>query len=60
MEGKASVRWYREKKAALKHEVWHDGSLGGDLFRMRAQCMELNARTYRWTETKGVKCVTGM
>ena len=35
MEGKASVKWYKEK-AAPKHEVWYDGSLGGDLvFRMR-------------------------
>ena len=58
MEEKASVRWYMEKEAP-KHEVWYDGSLGGDLvFRMRAQCMEGNASTYRWT--KGVRCVTGV
>ena len=45
-----------EEDPKHKHEVWYDGSLGGDLFRMRAQCMEVNARTYRWAEARRKGC----
>ena len=52
MDRKGTLRWYREKEAP-KHEVWYDGSLGGDLlFRVRAQYVEVNDRTYRWSEDR--------
>ena len=36
---------------------WYDGSLGGDLFRARApQCMNVNARNYRWSESRSKAC----
>ena len=47
MGRKKTLEWYREKEAP-KHERWYEGSLGGDLFRARAQCMDVNARNYRW------------
>ncbi|MPC56906.1 hypothetical protein E2C01_050872 [Portunus trituberculatus] len=39
------------------YERWYDGSLGGDLlFRARAQCMDVNARNYRWSESCSKVC----
>ena len=38
------------------YERWYDGSLGGDLFRARAQCMDVNARNYRWLESRSKVC----
>ena len=39
------------------YEKWYDGSLGGDLlFRARAQCMDVNARSYRWSESRSKVC----
>ena len=36
---------------------WYDGSLGGDLlFRARAQCMDVNAWNYRWSESRSKGC----
>ena len=36
---------------------WYDGSLGGDrLLRARAQCMDVNARSYRWSESRSKVC----
>ena len=52
MDRKETLRWYREKEAP-KHEVWYDDSLSGDLlFRVRAQCVQVNDRTYRWPEDR--------
>ncbi|MPC76616.1 hypothetical protein E2C01_071033 [Portunus trituberculatus] len=39
------------------YEKWYDGSLGGDfLFRARAQCMDVNARNSRWSESRSKVC----
>ena len=36
---------------------WYDGSLGSDLlFRAKAQCMDVNARNYRWSESHSKLC----
>ncbi|XP_050705903.1 uncharacterized protein LOC126991179 [Eriocheir sinensis] len=56
MERKETLDWYREKEAP-KCEVWYEGSLGGDLlFRARAQCLDVNARNYRWSESRSKVC----
>ncbi|MPC40918.1 hypothetical protein E2C01_034492 [Portunus trituberculatus] len=39
------------------YERWYDGSLGGgDLFRARGQCMDVNARNYRWSKSRSKVC----
>ncbi|MPC38231.1 hypothetical protein E2C01_031736 [Portunus trituberculatus] len=39
------------------YKRWYDGSLGGDLlFRARAQCMNVNAMSYRWSESRSKVC----
>ena len=38
------------------YERWYDGSLGGDLFRARAQCMDVNDRNYRWSDFSSKVC----
>ncbi|MPC59521.1 hypothetical protein E2C01_053544 [Portunus trituberculatus] len=43
-------------KEAPMYERWYDGSLGGDLFRARAQCMDVNTRNYRWSESRSKVC----
>ena len=56
MERKKTLEWYREKEAPM-YVKWYDGSLGGDLlFRARAQCMNVNARNYRWSESHSKVC----
>ena len=56
MRNKSLLGWYRCKEKP-KYEMWYDGSLGGDLlFRARAQCLDVNARTYRWSESGERKC----
>ncbi|XP_063861501.1 uncharacterized protein LOC135101456 [Scylla paramamosain] len=56
MERKKTLEWYKEKEAP-RYERWYDGSLGGDLlFRVRAQCMDVNARSYRWSESRSKVC----
>ena len=56
MERKTTLEWYRMKEAP-KYERWYDGTLGGDLlFRARVQCMDVNARTYRWSESHSKEC----
>ena len=56
MEKKKTLEWYKEKKEP-RYERWYDGSLGGDLlFRARAQCMGVNARSYRWSESQSKTC----
>ena len=56
MERKSTMEWYREKEAP-KCVTWYEGSLGGDLlFRARAKCMEVNARNYRWSESRSKVC----
>ncbi|XP_063877492.1 uncharacterized protein LOC135109778 [Scylla paramamosain] len=56
MERKKTLEWYKEKEAP-RYERWYDGSLGGDLlFRARAQCMDVNARSYRWSESRSKVC----
>ena len=50
------MEWYKEKEAPM-YERWYDGSLGGDLlFRARAQCMDVNERNYRWSESRSKVC----
>ena len=47
-----TLEWYRKKEAPM-YVRWYDGSLGGDLlFQARAQCMDVNARNYRWSVTQ--------
>ena len=56
MDRNETLRWYREK-GAPKNEAWYDSSLGGDLlFRVRAQCVEVNDMTYRWSEDRRKEC----
>ena len=56
MERKKTLEWYREKELPM-YVRWYDGSLGGDLlFRARAQCMDVNARNYRWSESRSKVC----
>ena len=56
MERKTTLEWYKVKEAP-RYERWYDGSLGGDLlFRARAQCMDVNARSYRWSESRSKVC----
>ena len=56
MEQKSTMEWYKEKEAPM-YERWYDGSLGGDLlFRARAQCMGVNERNYRWSESRSKVC----
>ena len=56
MERKSTLEWYKVKEAPM-YERWYDGSLGGDLlFRARAQCMDVNARNYRWSESRSKVC----
>ena len=53
MERKSTM----EEKEAPMYERWYDGSLGGDLlFRARAQCMDVNERNYRWSESRSKVC----
>ena len=63
LENKSTMAWYKRKQAP-RYESWYDGSVGGDLlFRARAQCMDVNARNYRWTESGSKacqKCETGV
>lgn len=56
MERKSTLEWYKEKEAP-KCVSWCDGSLGGDLlFQARAQCMNVAARNYRWSESHSKVC----
>ncbi len=56
MEGKTTLEWYKEKEAP-QCESWYDGSLAGDLlFQARAQCMNVNTRNYRWSESRSKVC----
>ena len=56
MERKTTLEWYKVKEAP-RYERWYDGSLGGDLlFRARAQSMDVNARSYRWSESRSKGC----
>ncbi|MPC20564.1 hypothetical protein E2C01_013513 [Portunus trituberculatus] len=34
----------------------YDGSLGGDLYQVRTQCMDVNAMSYRWSESLSKAC----
>ena len=56
MERKNTLEWYKEKETPA-YERWYDGSLGSDLlFRARAQCMDVNVRNYRWSESGSKEC----
>ena len=47
---------YKEKDAPM-YERRYDGSLGGDLlFRARAQCMDVNERNNRLSESRSKVC----
>jgi len=53
---KETLEWYRVKERPSK-ETWYDGSIGGQLlFKARTQSLELNARTYRWSENGEKLC----
>lgn len=43
MERKKTLEWCKEK-VAPEHERWCGGSLDGNLFPARVQCMDRNAR----------------
>ena len=56
MQTKSTLEWYRRKECP-KCEWWYDGSWGGELlFKARSQSLEVNARTYRWNESKSKEC----
>ena len=55
MERKSTLEWYREKEAPM-YVKGYKGSLSGDLFRARAQCMDVNERNYRWSESRSKVC----
>ena len=56
MEKKKTLEWYKEKKVP-SYESLYDGSLGSDLlFQARTQCMDVNARNYRWSESGSKEC----
>ncbi|MPC69098.1 hypothetical protein E2C01_063313 [Portunus trituberculatus] len=55
MERKTTLELYKVKEAPM-YERWYDGSLGGDLFRARAQCMDVKARSYKWSESRSKVC----
>ena len=56
MERKKTLEWYKEEEAPM-YVRWYDGSLGSDLlFRARAQCMDVNAGNYRWSESRTKVC----
>ncbi|MPC65527.1 hypothetical protein E2C01_059664 [Portunus trituberculatus] len=50
MERNSTLEWYKEKEAPM-YERWYD-----DLFRARAQCMDVNARNYRLSESRSKVC----
>ena len=62
MRGKPTLKWY-ENKVCPEYECCYDGSYSSELlFKARTQSLEVNARTYRWSDS-GVKvcdqCGTG-
>ena len=58
MERKSTLVWYKSKECP-KYEKWYDGGFGSELlFRARAKCMEVNERTYRWSESGSKVCVS--
>ena len=41
------------ERARKKYENWYDGSLDDDfLFQAKGTCVDLNARNYRWSESR--------
>ncbi len=59
---KVTLAWYRYKEKP-KRECMYDGSYGSELlFKARTMSLEVNARTYRWSES-GIKtceqCTSG-
>ena len=51
MHVKPTLAWY-ERKECPRHEWCYDGSFGSQLlFKARTQSLEVNARTYRWSES---------
>ena len=56
MQTKSTLKW-NGRRECPKCEWWYDGSWGGELlFRAMSQSLEVNARTYRWKESKSKKC----
>ena len=56
MECKETLEWYRKKKFP-KYESFYEGTLGSDLlFRARTQCLNVNTRNYRWSESQSKEC----
>ena len=56
MNGKSSLAWYREKEKP-KREWMYDGSYGSELlFKARTGSLEVNARTYRFSESSVKVC----
>lgn len=51
-----TLEWYKEKEAP-KYVMWYERSLGGCLiYQARAQCMDMNVRNYRWSESHRKVC----
>ncbi|MPC53796.1 hypothetical protein E2C01_047696 [Portunus trituberculatus] len=53
MERKNTLEWYKLKETPM-YERWYDGS--DFLFQARAQCMDVNERIYRWSESHSKVC----
>lgn len=59
MEYKKIQEWGKEEKATI-YESWCDGALGDNLlFWARTQCIDENARNYRWSESQSKMCQMG-
>ncbi len=45
-----------KEKETPKDESWHEKSLGGDLFRVRAECIDVTVRSSVWSESFNKGC----
>ena len=56
MAAKSTLEWYR-KKPRPHHEPLYCGDFASQLlFRARTQSLEVNARTYRWSDNGNKEC----
>ena len=56
MAAKPTLEWYMEKPKP-RHELFYCGDFASQLlFRARTQSLEVNARTYRWSENGSKEC----
>lgn len=57
MDNKVTLKYFKEKIAPRK-EIYYDGSYASELlFKARSLSLEVNNRTYRFSETKNKECL---